>query len=65
LSPIIVFRFGATLTWRLHTPDGLKVLREDAVKQGKSAGEGDVQFNRFRVFYLAVAEFFGLDNGEQ
>ncbi|TEB37359.1 S-adenosyl-L-methionine-dependent methyltransferase [Coprinellus micaceus] len=48
-----------------NAKDGLKVLREDAVKQGKSAGEGDVQFNRFRVFYLAVAEFFGLDNGEQ
>ena len=47
------------------TPEGLKVLREDAAKQGKREIEGDILFNRFRVFYLAVAEFFNLDGGEQ
>lgn len=48
-----------------NAKEGLNVLREDAVKQGKPANDGDVQFNRFRVFYLAVAEFFNLDKGEQ
>lgn len=45
--------------------EGRKVLREDALKQGKPASDGDVLFNRFRVFYLAVAEFFALDKGDQ
>ena len=53
------------LNLALYTPEGLQALREDAAKQGKREIEGDILFNRFRVFYLAVAEFFGLDGGEQ
>ncbi|KAJ2917738.1 hypothetical protein MD484_g2616, partial [Candolleomyces efflorescens] len=48
-----------------HAREGLTVLRADAAKQGKREIDGDILFNRFRVFYLAVAEFFNLDGGEQ
>lgn len=48
-----------------NAAEGRKVLREDALKQGKPASDGDMLFNRFRVFYLAVAEFFALDKGDQ
>lgn len=34
-------------------------LREDAKKKGVDEAEGEKTFYRFRVFYLACAEFFG------
>lgn len=37
----------------------VRALREDAVKKGSEAVEGEKTFYRFRVFYLACAEFFG------
>ncbi|KAL0956768.1 hypothetical protein HGRIS_002888 [Hohenbuehelia grisea] len=43
----------------------LKELREDAVAKGRPAEEGAVAFYRFRVFYIAVAEFFNLNNGQE
>lgn len=37
----------------------VNALREDAVRKGSEAIEGEKTFYRFRVFYLACAEFFG------
>jgi len=44
---------------------GLAELERDAEARGLSKEEGRKTFYRFRVFYLAVAEFFGLNNGEE
>ncbi|PWN47408.1 S-adenosyl-L-methionine-dependent methyltransferase [Violaceomyces palustris] len=40
-------------------------LREDAKKKGKEEIEGEKTFYRFRVFYLACAEFFATNDGEE
>lgn len=37
----------------------VKALRDDATEKGNDALEGEKTFYRFRVFYLACAEFFG------
>jgi hypothetical protein len=44
---------------------GLAELERDAEVKGLSKEEGRKTFYRFRVFYLAVAEFFGLNSGEE
>ncbi|KAI0779430.1 S-adenosyl-L-methionine-dependent methyltransferase [Fomes fomentarius] len=44
---------------------GLAELEADAVAKGLSKEEGRKAFFRFRVFYLAVAEFFALNGGEE
>ncbi|CDO75652.1 hypothetical protein BN946_scf184941.g5 [Trametes cinnabarina] len=43
---------------------GLSELEKDAVAKGLDKEEGRKAFYRFRVFYIAVAEFFGLHDGQ-
>ncbi|KAN0063992.1 hypothetical protein ACQY0O_003598 [Thecaphora frezii] len=43
----------------------IALLRKDAEKQGKDALEGEKTFYRFRVFYLACAEFFATNGGNE
>ncbi|CAO1614834.1 unnamed protein product [Parajaminaea phylloscopi] len=43
----------------------VKALREDAQKKGIDPLEGEKTFYRFRVFYLACAEFFATRGGEE
>jgi hypothetical protein len=50
---------------RLTGKEGLAELERDAQAKGLSPEEGRKAFFRFRVFYLAVAEFFGLKNGQE
>lgn len=40
-------------------------LERDSEAKGLGREEGRKTFYRFRVFYLAVAEFFALNNGEE
>ncbi|EIW63484.1 S-adenosyl-L-methionine-dependent methyltransferase [Trametes versicolor FP-101664 SS1] len=44
---------------------GLAELEKDAVYKGLDKEEGRKAFYRFRVFYLAVAEFFALHDGQE
>lgn len=44
---------------------GLEVLENDAVSKGLSREEGRKTFYRFRVFYMACAELFGMHAGEE
>ncbi|EJF65457.1 S-adenosyl-L-methionine-dependent methyltransferase [Dichomitus squalens] len=44
---------------------GLAELEKDAVAKGLDKEEGRKAFYRFRVFYIAVAEFFGLHGGNE
>ncbi|KAI8972236.1 S-adenosyl-L-methionine-dependent methyltransferase [Trametes punicea] len=44
---------------------GLAELESDAVAKGLDKEEGRKAFYRFRVFYLAVAEFFALNDGQE
>ena len=44
---------------------GLAELEADAEAKGLSREEGRKAFYRFRVFYIAVAEFFGLNGGDE
>ncbi|KAG2016222.1 SAM-dependent methyltransferase [Coprinopsis cinerea AmutBmut pab1-1] len=48
-----------------HAADGLKELKVDALNHDRPEIEGVKAFNRFRVFYMACAEFFKIDKGEQ
>ncbi|TRM69997.1 S-adenosyl-L-methionine-dependent methyltransferase [Schizophyllum amplum] len=45
--------------------EGLAILRAAAVAQGQDPIEGDKTFHRFRVFYMACAELFAMDNGQR
>ncbi|KAI5826506.1 S-adenosyl-L-methionine-dependent methyltransferase, partial [Schizophyllum commune Tattone D] len=45
--------------------EGLAALRRAAVAQGRDPIEGDKTFNRFRVFYMACAELFAMDDGQR
>ncbi|KAI9060325.1 S-adenosyl-L-methionine-dependent methyltransferase [Trametes sanguinea] len=44
---------------------GLAELEKDAVAKGLDKEEGRKAFYRFRVFYIAVAEFFALNDGQE
>ncbi|GJE97731.1 SAM-dependent methyltransferase [Phanerochaete sordida] len=44
---------------------GLAELENDAERQGLGREHGRKTFYRFRVFYIACAEFFGLNGGEE
>lgn len=48
-----------------NAAQGLTELENDAEAKGLSREEGRKAFYRFRVFYLACAEFFGLNGGEE
>ncbi|KAM5534536.1 hypothetical protein V8D89_006004 [Ganoderma adspersum] len=48
-----------------NAKSGLAELERDAVTKGLDKEEGRKAFYRFRVFYLAVAEFFGLNGGNE
>ncbi|PWN95744.1 S-adenosyl-L-methionine-dependent methyltransferase [Tilletiopsis washingtonensis] len=43
----------------------IAALRKDAERKGNDPLEGEKTFYRFRVFYLACAEFFGTNDGEE
>ncbi|KIS66651.1 uncharacterized protein UMAG_04712 [Mycosarcoma maydis] len=45
--------------------DQIKMLRKDAVSKGSSEIEGEKTFYRFRIFYLACAEFFATNGGNE
>lgn len=45
--------------------DSVKMLRKDASKKGSSEIEGEKTFYRFRIFYLACAEFFATNGGNE
>lgn len=44
---------------------GIAELEKDAVAKGLSKEDGRKAFYRFRVFYLAVAEFFAMNDGQE
>ncbi|KAH9942400.1 S-adenosyl-L-methionine-dependent methyltransferase [Epithele typhae] len=44
---------------------GISELEKDAVAQGFDKSEGRIAFNRWRVFYLTVAEFFAMNDGQE
>ncbi|KIP11559.1 hypothetical protein PHLGIDRAFT_21522 [Phlebiopsis gigantea 11061_1 CR5-6] len=44
---------------------GIAELEKDAQAQGREGEHGRQMFYRFRVFYLACSEFFGLNDGEE
>ncbi|TDL26084.1 S-adenosyl-L-methionine-dependent methyltransferase [Rickenella mellea] len=48
-----------------NTKEGLAELERDAVAKGLSKDDGRKAFYRFRVFYIACAEFFGLNSGQE
>ncbi|GAC98299.1 hypothetical protein PHSY_005892 [Pseudozyma hubeiensis SY62] len=43
----------------------IDMLRKDAVKKGSTAIEGEKTFYKFRIFYLACAEFFATNAGNE
>ena len=43
----------------------IQLLRKDAANKGKPELEGEKTFYRFRVFYLACAEFFNTNGGNE
>ena len=43
----------------------IKLLREDAQAKGIDPIEAEKTFYRFRIFYLACAEFFAHNGGEE
>lgn len=45
--------------------DSIKALRADARKKGNPELEAEKTFYRFRIFYLACAEFFATNNGNE
>ncbi|KAH8119005.1 S-adenosyl-L-methionine-dependent methyltransferase, partial [Phellopilus nigrolimitatus] len=48
-----------------NAKEGLAELTRDAEASGLPGVEGRKAFYRFRVFYIACAEFFGLNGGEE
>lgn len=48
-----------------NSKEGLSVLEKDAKCKGLDPSEGRKAFYRFRVFYIACSEFFGLHGGEE
>ncbi|KAI0744129.1 S-adenosyl-L-methionine-dependent methyltransferase [Daedaleopsis nitida] len=48
-----------------NTKAGLAELEKDAIAKGMSKEEGRKAFYRFRVFYIACAEFFALNGGQE
>ncbi|KAJ7594491.1 S-adenosyl-L-methionine-dependent methyltransferase [Mycena floridula] len=62
--------YSRTLEAWLRTQDrnkkaGIEELRQDAIAKGVDPAEAVKTFYRFRVFYMACSELFGMDNGEQ
>lgn len=49
----------------LHRAEGMKILEEDAVARGLPRSEGTKMWYRFRTFFVTVAEFFAMHNGEE
>jgi len=49
----------------LHKKEGIEELERDATLKGLGAEEGRKQFYRFRVFYLACAELFAMNHGQE
>ncbi|PWY96952.1 S-adenosyl-L-methionine-dependent methyltransferase [Testicularia cyperi] len=45
--------------------NAIAALRKDAAKKGSPELEGEKTFYRFRIFYLACAEFFATNNGNE
>lgn len=45
--------------------NSVKMLRKDAAKKGNAEIEGEKTFYRFRLFYLACAEFFATNGGNE
>lgn len=45
--------------------NSVKMLRKDAAKKGNAEIEGEKTFYRFRIFYLACAEFFATNGGNE
>ncbi|SNX87687.1 related to N-methyltransferase [Melanopsichium pennsylvanicum] len=45
--------------------NSVNMLRKDAAKKGNSEIEGEKTFYRFRIFYLACAEFFATNGGNE
>ncbi|KAJ1036007.1 hypothetical protein NDA13_000662 [Ustilago tritici] len=45
--------------------DSLELLRKDAVNRGSKQIDGEKTFYRFRIFYLACAEFFATNAGNE
>ncbi|KAL5523586.1 hypothetical protein ACEPAG_7759 [Sanghuangporus baumii] len=48
-----------------HCKEGLAELEQDAKAKGLDPVEGRKAFYRFRLFYIACAELFGLKGGEE
>ncbi|KAI0085058.1 S-adenosyl-L-methionine-dependent methyltransferase [Irpex rosettiformis] len=48
-----------------NAAQGISELEAGAEKQGLGREHGRVMWNRFRVFYLTVEEFFGLNGGQE
>jgi len=48
-----------------NAKSGLAELEKDAVAKGFSKEDARATFNRFRVFYIACSEFFGLNGGQE
>lgn len=45
--------------------NSVQMLRKDAAKKGNDEIEGEKTFYRFRIFYLACAEFFATNGGNE
>ncbi|KAI0266717.1 S-adenosyl-L-methionine-dependent methyltransferase [Gloeopeniophorella convolvens] len=45
--------------------EGIKILQEHAVKKGLPREEGSKMWYRFRVFFIACAELFGMKGGQE
>lgn len=49
----------------LHESGSIALLEVDAESKGIQAGEGRKAFYRWRVFYMACAELFAMNNGQE
>lgn len=61
--------YGQTLESWLRLQDsnakqGMKILEDDAEEKGFGREEGRKSYYRFRVFFMACAEFFAMDKGD-
>lgn len=48
-----------------HRTEGLKILQDDATRRGLPVEEGTKAWYRFRTFFLTVAVFFAMNDGEE
>ena len=48
-----------------NASEGIRALKKDAEAKGYPKEEGLKAFYRFRTFFIAVAELFGSNNGEE